>query len=87
MIAASERAAAMPEPASLAPEPDKRVTAAERAAADAEAVYNAAAPYLPEDIKAIVERNLLELEREGQDSAHVLQNGAACLAAAVGFGV
>lgn len=83
-VEASQAAAKLPQPESLSPEPSKRVQAAEKAAAEAEADYKANADYIPDEIKAKVEHELKALEAEGADRAEVIKRGAACLAAAVG---
>lgn len=80
ILASSQRADAVPEPKSLSD--NERVAAAERAAAEAEELYKANEPYLPEDLKAKVDADVHALEREAADRAEVLQRGAACLAAA-----
>lgn len=83
-LAASQAAEKLPEPASMAPEPNKRIQAAEAAAAAAEAEYKAHEPYLPEDLRARVEADLAKIDIEAADRAHVLEKGAACLTAARG---
>lgn len=81
VIAASKRADALPEPASTLP--DKRLAAAQKADADAQALYDAQAEYLPADLKGKVEQDLRLLEQETLDTAEVVRRGAACLASAV----
>lgn len=73
-----------PEPSAIAPEATERVQAAERAAAEAEAEYQAHAPYLPEDLKQRVDDDVKALDQEAADRADVLRRGAACLVAGSG---
>lgn len=81
---AARAADELPAPASLKREVSERVAAAERAAAEVEAEYKANEAYLPDDLKERVERELKALEVEAGDRAHVIEQGAACLAAAAG---
>jgi hypothetical protein len=83
-VGASQGAQAAPEPPSIAPEANKRIQAAEAAAAQAEAEYKAAELSLPDDLKARVERDLAELDAEAADRALVIERGAACLASLKG---
>ncbi len=80
----SQAADRLPEPASLAPEPSARVAAAEQALAAAEADFKASKGYLPADLRERVERDIAGLDLEAKDRAHVIEQGAACLAAAMG---
>jgi hypothetical protein len=80
-VAASKLAEQLPEPAST--RPDKRLQAAEKAEADAKAAYDAAAEYLPQDLRMDVEQQIRLLEQENLDTAEVVRRGAACLAAGV----
>jgi hypothetical protein len=79
----SQRADSLPQPPSVNAEPSARRAAAEGALAEAEADYKANEPYLPEEVKVQLERNLKTLDIETADREHVLSRGAACLAAAV----
>lgn len=63
---------------------DKRLAAAEKAAADADVMFKDAAAYLPEDLRTSVDDALRILAQEGEDVGAVVRQGAACLAAAVG---
>lgn len=81
VIAASKRADALPEPASV--QPDKRLAAAQKADADSAIMYEAQAEYLPADLKSKLEQDLRLLEQDGIDTAEVVRRGAACLAAGV----
>lgn len=83
-LEASRAAERLAEPPSIAGEPSARVAAAERALAEADADYKANEAYIPEDLRAQVERDVAALELEAKDHTEVIQRGAACLAAAMG---
>jgi hypothetical protein len=84
VLEASQAADKLPEPVSIAGEPSARLAAAEKARAEAEADYKANETYIPEDLRARVERDVAELNIEAKDRAEVIERGAACLAAAMG---
>lgn len=81
VVAASKAAEALPEPASV--EPSKRLQAAQKAEAEAQAAYDAAAEYLPPDLRERIDGQLKALDQEAADTAEVVRRGAACLAAGV----
>jgi hypothetical protein len=81
-IAASRAADALPEPGSNSADPSKRVAAAEKAAADADALYKDAEAYLPEELRLKVEADLKKLDFDTSDGVEAIRKGAACLAAA-----
>lgn len=78
---ASHAAQSVPEPASVSPEPNKRIQAALAAEAEAKAEYDAAAAYLPDELKERVDRDLALLEAEVKDRNEIYNRGAACLSA------
>jgi hypothetical protein len=82
-VAASREADALPEPGSNSADQNKRVAAAEKAAADADARYADAEAHLPEDLRRDVDAKLKKLDQDARDGAEAIQKGAACLAAAV----
>jgi hypothetical protein len=81
VVAASKRAEALPEPESL--QPSKRLAAAQKAEAEAQAAYEAAIDYLPADLRNTVEQELRRIDQDALDTSEVLRRGAACLAAGV----
>lgn len=78
-VEASQAAAKLPEPASVSPEPNARIQAAEKAAAEAEAEYRLNEAYLPEDLRQAVEDRIAAIDAEAKDRTEILQRGAACL--------
>ncbi len=61
-----------------------RVAAAEKSAAEWDNTYKAQEAFLPDDLKRVVDEQTRLLDNEIRDRAHVLQEGAACLANAAG---
>lgn len=82
VLSASHAADKVKEPDSL--KANARVAAAEAYAAEADALYKASEPYLPEADRLKVEADVKALEDLSTDRATALEQGAACLAAAVG---
>lgn len=80
-VAESRAADELPEPGSLVPE--KSLTALEQAAADAEEVWRRIAPTLPEEVRARAEEALAGLKDDAEARSRIIEDGAACLAAAV----
>lgn len=80
LLEASQAALKSPEPASVSEKPNERIQAAEAAEAQALAEYKDAEPYLPEELKSRVERDLAALDADLADRAEVIRRGAACLA-------
>lgn len=79
-IAESRAADEVPEPGSLVPE--TALTAAEKAAADAEEIWRQVEPNLTEEERNTVNEALKQLNQDKTARAQIIADGAACLAAA-----
>jgi hypothetical protein len=81
VVAESEAAAKLPEPDSVQ-DPQKSLTALEKAAADAEEVWRALEPTLTEAERALVNDVMDKLKLDADTRAKVISEGAVCLAGA-----
>ena len=82
-LAESEAAEKLPEPDSTL-SPMKSLSALEKAAADAEEVWRKLEPTLTEEERALVNDVMDKLKLDAETRAQVIQQGAACLAGAIG---
>ena len=82
VVAESEAAAKLPEPDSLVPE--KSLTALERAAADAEAIWRQLEPALTDDERTKINDIFNNLQGERSAQEQIIRDGAACLLGAIG---
>ncbi len=82
VLAESEEASRAPEPASVNPE--KSLSALEKAAADAEEVWRKLEPTLTEKERALVHNVMDQLNLDAEARSKIITDGAACLAGAIG---
>jgi hypothetical protein len=82
VLAESEQAARVPEPASV--NPQKSLSALEKAAADAEEVWRKLEPTLTEKERALVRDVMDQLNLDAEARSKIITDGAACLAGAIG---
>ena len=82
MLAESEAAARLPEPASV--EPAKSLSALEKAAADAEQVWRQLEPTLTDEERALVNNVMDQLKLDAEARSRIITDGVACLAGAIG---
>ena len=72
----------MPEPGSV--NPQKSLSALEKAAADAEEVWRKLEPTLTEKERALVHDVMDQLKLDTETRSKIITDGAACLAGAIG---
>jgi hypothetical protein len=82
VLAESEEAARVPEPGSV--NPQKSLSALEKAAADAEEVWRKLEPTLTEKERALVHDVMDQLKLDTETRSKIITDGAACLAGAIG---
>ena len=82
MLAESEAAERLPEPDSL--DPQKSLTALDRAAADAEEVWRQLEPTLTEEERATFNDAMDRMRADKETRDRIINDGAACLMRAFG---
>lgn len=80
VLAASHAADKMGTPASLEPEPTKRLAAAQKSEMESAELFDHAAEYLDPELRTHIQAELAELDHLSADTQTILTRGAACLA-------